>query len=163
MTKWYRINLLMDLAAYWLCVGIACWICVLIMSQVRLLSEDSFLSFFNTLASGRHVTVMKSVRDDAVRCSGCKKLFRKSEWIARNVFMRVEEKIQTTGNGTCSYSRYRHTLGTPKKCACIVIVPKMRARVTVTYVPLALYRHICACYERDFFWLRVRNLRPPCW
>ena len=51
-------------------------------------------------------------------------------------------------------SRYRRTLGTPKRCACNVIEPVTRIRVTGTYVPVTR--------ESQNFAFRVRNLRLPC-
>ena len=45
-------------------------------------------------------------------------------------------------------TRYRHTLGTPKKSACIVIVPASDNRDTGTYMPVLR--------ESQIFALRIR-------
>ena len=47
-----------------------------------------------------------------------------------------------------SNTRYRHTLKTPKKCACIVIIPASDNRDTGIYVPVSR--------ESQIFALRIR-------
>ena len=46
-------------------------------------------------------------------------------------------------------TRYRHTPGTSRKCARIVIVSLSDNRDTGTYEPVSRYRHICGEGERE--------------